>query len=167
MGIRDRAFQPTTKDTGDLIIGLMKMSTGASEDVASESAHSGLTTLGAVSSSSLSMTPTFKEHQAGYPQILDFKIAELLQATFSAEVEEITDAIVLDIIDEAIISLETGTPIYYAVEALAEFATGGTLSLFSPYAQLKPSLNFNFGALNPANSAYLSNMALVNSSIYL
>ena len=161
MGIRDRAFQPTTKDTGDLIIGLMKMSTGASEDVASESAHSGLTTLGAVSSSSLSMTPTFKEHQAGYPQILDFKIAELLQATFSAEVEEITDAIVLDIIDEAIISLETGTPIYYAVEALAEFATGGTLSLFSPYAQLKPSLNFNFG--DDFNAAPLEFEALSKS----
>jgi hypothetical protein len=128
----------------------MKMSVGVAGDYESAAAYDvgldpDLVSVGALKNSSVSMTPTFKEHQAGYPKILDFKIAELLEAMYTVEVEEINDSVVLGIIDDAIESLETGTPKYYAVEALAEFATGGVLSLFSPYAQLKASLNFNFG----------------------
>ncbi len=173
MGVRNRAFQPTTKDTGDLVIGLMRMSVGASADHADAAAYNtaedpDLVTLGAVRNASLSMTPTFKEHQSGYPKILDFKIAELLQATFTAEVEEINDTEVLGLIDEAIDSLETGNPKYYAVEALAEFATGGTLSLFSPYAQLRPNLSFNFAddfSSAPLEFEALSNPAYTNSDL--
>lgn len=169
MGVRNRAFQPTTNSTSDLVIGLMKMSVGASDDVSTAGAVAGgVTSLGAIKNSSLSMTPTFKEHKAGYPQILDFKIAELLQATFSAEVEEIMDTEVLSLIDEAIDSLETGTPKYFSVEALSEFAAGGTLSLFSPYAQLKPSLNFSFGddfSSSPFEFEALSNPAFTNSDL--
>lgn len=144
MTTRNRAFQPTTKATSDLVIGLMQLNIGAATDVSTAAAHGSLSSLGALKSSSLSMAPSFKEHKTGYPQILDFKIAELLQANFKAEVEEVMDATVLNVIDEAIDCLETGTPKYYSVEALAEFASGGTLSLFSPYAQLKPTLNFDF-----------------------
>lgn len=173
MGVRDRAFQPTTNSTSDLVIGLMKMSVGASADYASAVDYNtgedpDLTTLGAVQSASLAMTPTFKEHQSGYPQILDFKIAELLQATYTAEIEEVNDVEVLALIDEAIDSLETGSPKYYAIESLAEFATGGTLSLFSPYAQLKPSLNFSFAddfASAPFEFEALSNPAFTASDL--
>lgn len=173
MSVRNRAFQPTTKSTDDLVIGLMKVSTGVAGDYASAVAYNAgmdpdLVSVGALKNSSVSMTPTFKEHQAGYPKILDFKIAELLEAMYTVEVEEINDAAVLGIIDDAIDSLETGTPKYYAIESLAEFATGGTLSLFSPYAQLKASLNFNFGddfSSAPFEFEALANPAYVNQNL--
>jgi len=170
MSTRNRAFQPTTKDTGDLVIGLMKTSVAATEDVSNAGAVSGggVKSLGALSSSSLSMTPSFKEHQAGYPQVLDFKMAELLQAKFAVSVEEIMDSVVLGIIDTALNSLETGAPAYYCIEALAEFATGGTLSMFSPYAQLMPSLSFSFGddfASAPLEFEALSNPAYTNKDL--
>ncbi len=169
MATRNRAFQPTTKDTGDLVIGLMKTSVAPTEDVSNAGAVTGgVNSLGALSSSSLSMTPSFKEHQAGYPQVLDFKIAELLQAKFAVSVEEIMDSVVLGVIDTAINSLETGAPAYYCVEALAEFATGGTLSMFSPYAQLMPSLSFSFGddfASAPLEFEALSNPAYSNKEL--
>lgn len=173
MATRNRAFQPTTKTTDDLVIGLMKVSTGAAGDYASAVAYNAgedpdLVSVGAIANSSVSMTPTFKEHQAGYPKILDFKIAELLEAMYTVEVEEINDAQVLGIIDQAIDSLETGTPKYYAIESLAEFANGGTLSLFSPYAQLKASLNFNFGddfSSAPFEFEALSNPAYTNQDL--
>ena len=115
MSVRNRAFQPTTKTTDDLVIGLMQVNTGVTADYASAVAYDAgedpdLVSVGALSNSSVSMTPTFKEHQAGYPQILGFKIAELLQAMYTVEVEEINDSIGLGIIDDAIDSLETGTP---------------------------------------------------------
>jgi len=169
MSTRNRAFQPTTKDTGDLVIGLMKTSVAPTEDVSNAGAVTGgVNSLGALSSSSLSMTPSFKEHQAGYPQVLDFKMAELLQAKFAVSVEEIMDTVVMGVIDEAINSLETGAPIYYCIEALAEFATGGTLSMFSPYAQLMPSLSFNFGddfATAPLEFEALSNPSYTNKDL--
>ena len=165
MDQRDRAFQPTTNSVNDLIVGLMRVATAAAQDAA---AATGMTSVGAIKNSSVAMTPTFKEHTAGYPKIMDFKIAELLSATYKVEVEEIGSATNLALIDEAIDSLETGTPIYKSVEALAEFATGGTLSLFSPYAQLKPSLNFNFGddfSAAPFEFEALSNPAFVNKQL--
>ena len=173
MSVRNRAFQPTTKTTDDLVIGLMQVNVGIAADYAGAVEYDAaldpdLTSVGALSNSSVSMTPTFKEHQAGYPQILDFKIAELLQAMYTVEVEEVNDSVVLGIIDDAIDSLETGTPKYYAIEALAEFATGGTLSLFSPYAQLKASLNFNFGddfSSAPFEFEALANPAYTNQDL--
>jgi hypothetical protein len=173
MSVRNRAFQPTTNTTDDLVIGLMKMSVGASADYASAVAYNAgedpdLASVGALKNSSVSMTPTFKEHQSGYPKILDFKIAELLEAMYTVEVEEINDSVVLGIIDDAIDSLETGTPKYYAIESLAEFATGGTLSLFSPFAQLKASLNFNFGddfSSAPFEFEALANPAFTNQNL--
>ena len=169
MATRNRAFQPTTKDTSDLVIGLMKTSVAATQDISTATAVTGgIKSLGALSSSSLSMTPSFKEHQAGYPQVLDFKMAELLQAKFAVSVEELMDDIVLGIIDTAINSLETGAPAYYCVEALAEFATGGTMSMFSPYAQLLPSLSFSFGddfASAPFEFEALSNASYTNKEL--
>jgi hypothetical protein len=143
---RDRIYQPTTQTVNDLAIGVMKISTGTATDTnAAASVTGGVSTLGSLKSSTLSMKPTFKEHKTAYPQILDFKIAELLAANYKAEVEEIGAAKTLALIDQAIDTLETGTPHYMAVEAVSEFANGGTLALFSPYAQLKPTLNMNFG----------------------
>lgn len=165
MAIRNRAFQPTTKNIGDLLIGLMRMSTGVAQD---SMTATGMTTLGALAGASLSMAPTFKEHRSGYPQVLDFKIADLLAATYKAEVEEIGSAANLAILDAAIDSLETGTPKFYSVEALAEFATGGTLSLFSPYAQLTPNLSMNFGeefSAMPFEFEALTNSAYTNQEL--
>jgi len=177
MSVRNRAFQPTTNTTDDLVIGLMKVSVQDNTDTGGATAFDqsdagsvpgGVQSVGALKNSSVSMTPTFKEHQAGYPKILDFKIAELLEAMYTVEVEEINDAVVLGIIDQAIDSLETGTPKYYSIESLAEFANGGTLSLFSPFAQLKASLNFNFGddfSSAPFEFEALSNPAYTNQNL--
>lgn len=166
---RDRTFQPTTKSTGDLAIGLMKVSVGDAQDVGSAAlAVGGVTTLGALKASSVSMKPTFKEHKAGYPQITDFKVAEVLQATVKADVEEIFLPKNLELLDEAIDTLETGTPHFHCVESLSEYATGGVLSLFSPYAQLKPNLNLSFGddfSSIPFEFETLSNSAFTNKNL--
>lgn len=140
---RDRIYQPMTKTVGDLAIGVMKMSVGAAQDLQAPAALS-MTTLGSLKDATLSMKPTFKEHKTAYPQILDFKIADLLAANYKCGVEEIGAAKTIELIGAAINTLETGTPHYYSVEAVSEFANGGTLKMFSPYAQLKPTLNMSF-----------------------
>ena len=150
MGVRNRVYQPTTKNVGDLVIGLLKMGIATTENVNDPANLSGgystaMKTLGALGNASLSMKPTFKEHKSGYPQILDFKIAEMLSATYKADCQELTNANVLGLLDNALDTLETGTPHYVAMEALGEYANGGTLSFFSNYAQIKPTLNMNFG----------------------
>lgn len=150
MGVRNRVYQATTKTVGDLMIGLMKPSIATSENVNDPANLTGgyataMDTLGAIKSGSLSMKPTFKDHKSGYPQVLDLKIAEMLAATYKFECEELTNAAVLSVLDNAIDTLETGTPHYVAIEGLSEYANGGTLSLFSNYAQIKPNLNMSFG----------------------
>lgn len=141
---RDRIYQPMTKNTGDLAIGVMKVSVGAAQDAAVPAAAS-VTTLGSLKDATLSMKPTFKEHKSAYPQILDFKIADLLAANYKVGVEEIGSAQTIDLLTKALDTLNTGTAHYYSVDAISEFANGGTLRMFTPYAQLKPTLNLNFG----------------------
>lgn len=153
---RSRVFQPATIATSDLVIGLMKVSLGSADKAVKTAADHDLTnnpgapatpmaSVGALKSASLAMAPTFREHRSGYPQVLDFKIADLLSAVYKFELEEIGSPTNLGLLDDAIDTLETGSPKYRAIEALAEFASGGTLSLFSNYAQLKPNLAMNFG----------------------
>lgn len=141
---RDRIYQPMTKAVGDLAIGVMKVSVGAVQDLKTPAALS-MTTLGSLKDATLSMKPTFKEHKTAYPQIMDFKIAELLAANYKAGVEEIGAAQTIALLGEAIDTLNTGTPHYHSVEAISEFANGGVLKMFTPYAQLKPTLDLNFG----------------------
>jgi hypothetical protein len=141
---RDRIYQPMTKNTGDLAIGVMKVSVGAVQDAAVPATAS-VTTLGSLKDATLSMKPTFKEHKTAYPQILDFKIADLLAANYKVGVEEIGSAQTIDLLTKALDTLNTGTAHYYSVEAISEFANGGILRMFTPYAQLKPTLNINFG----------------------
>ena len=140
---RERIYQPMTKAVGDLAIGVMKIGVGAPQD--QTTAVVPTTTLGSLKSATLSMKPTFKEHKTAYPQIMDFKIAELLAANYKAEVEEIGLAQTISLLGEALDTLNTGTPHYHCVEAVSEFAKGGVLRMFTPYAQLKPTLNLNFG----------------------
>lgn len=165
---RSRNYQPMTKNTSDLVIGLMKASIGKAGDYTTAAQHKAaypngadaLTTFGALKNGSLSMKPTFKEHKSGYPQAVDFKIAELLAASFKFDPEEIGSPMVLGLIDAALNCLDTGTLYNYAVEGLAEFAAGGTMSMFAPYAQLKPTLNLNFGddfAVSPFEFECLTN----------
>lgn len=142
---RDRIYQPMTTNVGDLAIGVMKVSVGAANDAQAPSVGSPVTSLGSLKDATLSMKPTFKEHKTAYPQILDFKIADLLAANYKASVEEIGAAKTIELLAAALNTLNTGTPHYYSVQAVSEFANGGTLSMFTPYAQLKPTLNLNFG----------------------
>ena len=141
---RDRIYQPMTTNVGDLAIGIMKVSIGAAQDAAVPGSGT-VTTLGSLKDATLSMKPTFKEHKTAYPQILDFKIADLLSANYKVGVEEIGAATTIQLLGEALDTLNTGTPHYHSVDAISEFATGGTLRMFTPYAQLKPTLNLNFG----------------------
>lgn len=150
MGARNRVYQATTKTVGDLMIGFMKPSIATSENVNDPANLAGgyataMKPLGSIKNGSLAMKPTFKDHKSGYPQILDLKIAEMLSATYKFECEELTNASVLGLLDDAIDTLETGTPHYVAIEGLSEYANGGTLSMFSNYAQVKPNLNMTFG----------------------
>lgn len=142
---RDRIYQPMTTNVGDLAIGVMKVSVGVPNDAQAPTVPKPVTTLGSLKDATLSMKPTFKEHKTAYPQILDFKIADLLAANYKASVEEIGAAQTIALLGAALDTLNTGTPHYYSVQAISEFANGGALSLFSPYAQLKPTLNLNFG----------------------
>ena len=173
---RSRNYQPMTKNTSDLVIGLMKASIGKVGDFSTAAAHKvanpagadALTTLGSLKNGSLSMQPTFKEHKSGYPQAVDFKIAELLAASFKFDPEEIGSPLVLGLIDAALNCLDTGTLYTYAVEGLAEFAAGGTMSMFAPYAQLKPNLNLNFGddfAVSPFEFECLTNPSYNNKEL--
>lgn len=167
MAGRDQQYQPMTKNTGDLAIGVMKMLVGAPQDLKAPAALS-MTTMGSLKSATLSMKPTFKEHKTAYPQIMDFKIAELLAANYKAEVEELGLAQTISLIAAAIETLETGTPYYRSVQAISEFATGGTLSLFTPYAQLKPTLSMNFGddfSSIPFEFEALTNPAYTNKEL--
>lgn len=141
---RSRVYQPMTTNVGDLAIGIMKVSIGAAQDAAVPAAAS-TTTLGSLKDATLSMKPTFKEHKTAYPQILDFKIADLLSANYKVGVEEIGAAQTISLLSEALDTLNTGTPHYHSVDAISEFANGGILRMFTPYAQLKPTLNLNFG----------------------
>lgn len=141
---RNRIYQPMTTNVGDLAIGIMKVSIGTAQDAAVPGAGT-VTTLGSLKDATLSMKPTFKEHKTAYPQILDFKIADLLSANYKVGVEEIGSAQTIALLGEAINTLNTGTPHYHSIDAVSEFANGGTLRMFTPYAQLKPTLNLNFG----------------------
>lgn len=142
---RDRIYQPMTTNVGDLAIGVMRVSVGAHNDAQAPSLGNPVTSLGSLKDATLSMKPTFKEHKTAYPQILDFKIADLLAANYKASVEEIGAAKTIELLAAALDTLNTGTPHYFSVQAVSEFANGGALSLFTPYAQLKPTLNLNFG----------------------
>lgn len=164
---RDQQYQPMTKQTGDLAIGVMRVGVGVPQDLKAPAGGT-ISTLGSLKSSTLSMKPTFKEHKSAYPQILDFKIADLLAANYKAEVEELGLATTIDLLTKALDTLETGTPHYYSVQAISEFAKGGTLSLFSPYAQLKPTLNMNFGedfSAIPFEFEALTNPAYTNKEL--
>jgi hypothetical protein len=141
---RDRIYQPMTTAVGDLAIGVMKVSVGPKQDLQAAAGGS-MTTLGSLKDATLSMKPTFKEHKTAYPQILDFKIAELLAANYKCGVEEIGAAQTISLLGECLNTLNTGTAYYHSIEAVSEFANGGTLKMFTPYAQIKPTLNLNFG----------------------
>lgn len=168
MTTRNRVFQPTTKALGDLAIGIMKSSVGAAVDGNKAADAPDLASLGALKDSTLAMKPTFKDHTAGYPQSLDFKICELLAANWKVGVEEIGSAIALQLIDDCLDTLETGTNHFRCIEGLSEFANGGTLSLFSPNCQLKPTLNMNFGddfSVLPFEFESLVNPAFTNQEL--
>lgn len=164
---RDQKYQPMTRNTSDLAIGVMRVGVGAPQDLKAPGVGT-ISTLGALKTATLSMKPTFKEHKSAYPQILDFKIADLLAANFKAEAEEIGLAKNLELMHKCIDTLNTGNPHYYSVQALSEFATGGTLSLFTPYAQLKPTLNLNFAddfVAVPFEFEALTNPAYLNKEL--
>lgn len=153
---RQLANQPMTRDTNALVIGVMRVraeklgvdsidarQAPATWDSAEGTAQS--RNLGALRSSSLSVSPTTKTHTSGYPQLQDLVIQEQVTATYRVEMEEVAGTKALEFIDAILTTINTGTPAYFAVESLAEFSTGSRLAFFTPYAYLRPNLTLSFG----------------------
>lgn len=154
---RSFANQPMTKDPGALVIGVMRVRveklTGSNDHdmrqapVGWDSAEGtgSSRNLGALRSSSLSITPTTKTHTSGYPMQQDLIIQEQVTATYRVEMEELASPKCFEMIDAVLSTINTGTPAYFAVESLAEFSTGSRMAFFSPYCYLRPNLSLNFG----------------------
>lgn len=139
--------QAMTRDPNKLVIGVMRVRIGDTKNV-SNATDAGLNEtndLGALRSASLSITPTTKEHQSGYPKQTDLVIDEAVQGTLTVEMEELAGPKCLEFIDSIINSINTGVTSYHCAEALALFATGSRLSFFSNYCYLKPELSLSFG----------------------
>lgn len=158
MSVRDTKNQAMTKNPNQLVIGVMQVRIGpsvnaetavaaglASATPATDNTLNGTYGLGALKSAALSVTPTTKEHQSGYPKLTDLVINEAVSGTLKVEMEEIGAERALTFIDAVIASVNSGVTAYYSMEARALFATGSTLSLFSNYCYLKPQLQLSLG----------------------
>jgi len=137
-----------------------------------DSATSPLTeteSLGAVQAGGLSTEVTTKEHTAGYPAQTDYSIVESTAATYTATIEEFIGSRGQALLDNILDTLDTGTPHYYAIEALAMFQNGDTGSFYSPVAVLKPELNLSmsneFGGL-PVSFESLFRSEFTNNKLF-
>lgn len=144
---RLEANQAMTRNPDKLVIGVMQVKIGDSKNVATAAAASFVAAdnLGALKSASLSITPSTKEHQSGYPKQTDLSIDEAIEGTLKVEMEEVLRPKCMAFIDTILNSVNTGTTSYHCMEALALFSSGSRLSLFSNYVYLKPTLTLNFG----------------------
>lgn len=154
---RSYTNQAMTRDPNALVIGVMRVRveklTGANDidqrqapvDWDSAEGTGSSRNLGALRSSSLSVTPTTKTHTSGYPMQQDLIIQEQVTATYRVDMEEIAGSKCFEMIDAVLNTINTGAPAYFAVEALAEFSTGSRAAFFTPYAYLRPNLSLNFG----------------------
>jgi hypothetical protein len=170
MSTRSINNQAMTVDPNKLVIGIMRVRIGATTNVSSASAagFQAGDNLGALKSASMSIAPTTKTHTSGYPKQVDLVIDEAVEGTLKVEMEEVMSAKCLGFVDSILGSISTGVTSYYCAEALALFATGSQLSLFSNYCYLKPQLTMNFGNdfnVAPFEFELLYNPAYTNNKL--
>jgi len=173
---RNPLNQPMTRNTEDLVIGLMKVKIGDIIDATSPpvSGAGALDDLGSIQAASATLEMTHKPHVSGFPEEEDYKILETKTIGFKISPEEVGSTAVRGIITGVLDSIKTGVLRKYAVEGTIQKQSGDLIRLFSNHCELRPNLSIStdndWGAIEldiqwAYNSSYVSNKPLYKSTV--
>ncbi len=144
---RNADRQPMTRNVNDLVIGLMKVRVGDSEDLSAAPAGSGdagyLEDLGAVQAASMVMEMTYKEHVSGYPEEEDFKVLETKTVGFKISPEEVGSDEIRTMLNGVLETIKTGTLGKYGVEGTIQKSNGDLIRVYSNHCELRPEISIS------------------------